>query len=174
MVPAAPEKPLADARRRLQALEFPPKPKKPKPVKIPKRMGRPPIINPHQVIGMKAAGISQTRIAEALDVYPQGISRALNSIPDSREQIAKLRESLKLTKMGHAHRIGDKMWQRLEVEVDSGGAKDVDALARSLLAIEKIEAGVSGEGAASGAPAPNTVDLQLMINTLLESPSPTL
>lgn len=148
-----PTKPLAAASARLKEK-----------TKVPSK------VRPDLAIGLKGAGVPQTKIAEIMGVSSQRLSHVLDNTPDAREEIASIREKLKLMKIARAHQVEGKMWARLEREVDSGEAKDVDAMARSLLASEKIQAGVSGEGAASGAAsmAPSAVDLKILIQNLLD------
>lgn len=143
---------------------------------------RPSKISPDLVVGMKAAGVPLNKIAEALDASTGIITGVLNREPGSREHIAELREKLKGIKMVHAHAVEGRIWERLKKEVGApapddpgkwigGEARDVDAISRSLLAMEKIQAGVSGEGAASGAPpAPTSADLSNLIQILVNAP----
>lgn len=128
-------------------------------------------VSPDLVIGMKAAGISQTKIAQALKVAPSTVVDTLARTPHSYEKVAELREALKGIKMERAHKLEAKLWTRLEAEVDSGDAKSVDAVARALLASEKIQAAASGEAHASGsAPSPPTNhDLQGLIQILIQN-----
>ena len=120
-------------------------------------------------MSLTATGVPQTQIAKALGVTKDTIKHTLSSQPDSRERIALLREKLKDLKMSRAHQVEGKLWDRLESEVDGGDAKSVDAIARSLLASEKIQAAASGEAHASGAvtPPPTNVDLKALIQVLV-------
>jgi len=169
--PLDPLAPLAAARKRLYANAAAKRAPKPDPLpKIPKPRGRKrKDLSPDLVIGMTAAGVPQTRMAEALGVSRDTIKHTLSSQPDSRERIALLREKLKGLKMERAHQVEGKLWSRLEKEVDSGDARDIDATARALLASEKIQAAASGEAHASGpsVPPPTNVDLKVLIQALL-------
>lgn len=162
------ELPLKAASARLLAAEKPPQPDPPK---LPKKLGRRPRkVSPDLVIGMKAAGVPLARIGQALGVTANTVTNTLNREPDARERIATLREALRGIKMEKAHEMEGKMWARLEKEVETGGAKDVDAIARALLASEKIQAAASGEAHASGAapPAlPTNLDLKVLLQTLI-------
>jgi len=127
------------------------------------------------VVGMAAAGVSKTKIARALHVDPNTVSKVLTAVPGSRERIAQLREELKATKLTRAHAVEGKLWDRLEHEVDSGEAKDVDGIARALLASEKIQAAAAGEAHASGSsPEPaSAMDLTVLVQALLSAPGGT-
>jgi hypothetical protein len=118
---------------------------------------------------MKAAGVPTTRVEQALGVTHDTVRHALSLDPNSAEKIASLREKLKGLKMQRAYQIEGKLWDRLETEVDGGEAKSVDAIARSLLASEKIQAAASGEAHASGAQptVPTAPDIKILINALL-------
>ena len=169
--PLDPLKPLAAARKRFYAQAHAARnPPPPPPPKIPQPRGRKHRkVSPDVVIGMSAAGVPQNKIAEVLGVTRDGIKHALSESPDSRERIAVLREKLKDLKMQRAHRVEGKLWDRLETEVDQGDAKSVDAIARSLLASEKIQAAASGEAHASGsvAPPPVAQDIRVLIQALI-------
>lgn len=168
------DRPLLAARKRLQmaAMGKQPPSKPPQIPKIPKPQGRQrKVLSPDLIVGMTAAGVPQTRMAQALGVSQQVIKHTLSLDPDSRDRIALLREKLKDLKMQRAHQIEGKLWDRLETEVDGGDAKSVDAIARSLLASEKIQAAASGEAHASGATAPSVtnLDLKALINVLIDA-----
>jgi hypothetical protein len=127
--------------------------------------------SPDLVMGLAAAGVSKGRIAQALHVHPHTVSRALTAVPGSRERILQLREELKATKLTRAHAIEGRLWDRLELEVDRGEAKDVDAITRSLLASEKIQAAAAGEAHASGSSEPVApMDLTVLVQALLSAP----
>lgn len=168
-LPLSESTPLKAASDRLHRAK---RPMKLPPPNIPVKRGRrPTIVSPDLVIGMKAAGVPQNRMAEALGCTPNTITATLNREPDSRERIADLRDKLKGIKMVKAHQLEGKMWDRLEKEVDTGDAKDVDAMARALLASEKIQAAASGEAHASGAvPPPSNQDLAGLIQVLINAP----
>jgi hypothetical protein len=115
--------------------------------------------------------VSRRRIAQALHVHPQTVNRALTAIPGTRERLLQLREELKGTKLTRAHAIEGRLWDRLELEVDRGEAKDVDAITRSLLASEKIQAAAAGEAHASGSSEPVApMDLTVLVQALLSAP----
>lgn len=159
--PLDPIQPLKAASLRLNP---PPEKAPPK-----EKVKRPPKVDSGIVIGMKAAGVPQTKIAEALNVSALHIGHVLDRTPDSREKIAEIREKLKVLKIEKANRVEGRMWERAEKEVEKGEAKDVDAMFRALLASEKIQAAVAGEGAASGAqgPPPAPMDLKVLIQQLI-------
>ena len=135
------------------------------------------------VVGMAAAGVSKTKIAQALHVTPTTVAAVLTAVPGSRERIAQLREELKATKLTRAHAVEGKLWDRLEHEVGAkgengtwvggGDAKDVDGIARALLASEKIQAAAAGEAHASGSsPEPaSAMDLTVLVQALLSAPT---
>lgn len=171
---AAASKRLHDAQAVQAAAKRPVKPSKDNIPPVPKPRGRTPTkVPPDLVLGLTAAGVSQNKIAKALHANRRSVYEALEKIPNSRERVSELREALKGVKMERAHRVEAKMWQRLEDEVDSGDAKSVDAMARALLASEKIQAAASGEAHASGSAAPPVTnqDLAGLIQILIAAPA---
>ena len=126
-----------------------------------------------RIIGMKAAGVPQTRIAEVMGVGTDTVTHALDRVPDSRTLIAEYRDKLKTLKIQKAHRVEGKLWARLESEVDGGEGKDVDAIMRAIHASEKVQASVAGEGQkveVSGISANPVVDVKVLIAQLLAEP----
>jgi predicted transcriptional regulator len=181
---------LAKARRRLETkvqaarrrqkeykarLKAAQAPKPPPPLVIKTVVKKPRVdqkVSPELVIGMQAAGVNQAEIARALDVTKGAVWQSLQNTPGARERMQELRDKLKHEKLERSHKVSGKVWDRLETEVDDGAAKDVDAITRSLLALEKIEAAASGEAHASGpAPAPVTnLDLKALVQVLIGPP----
>lgn len=149
----APEKPLAAARRRLDGTE---------------RAERKGV-----AIGLAAAGLPQTKIANALGLSKQQLSATL--APD-QETIQQIRDRLKSVKIRHLERITGRLYPRIERDADKGDAKDIDALMRAAHAAEKIEAQISGEGQqvtvrGVQSEAPN-IDLKLLIQNILGNEPP--
>lgn len=174
------DKPLAAARARLEEAARPPKPPKPAPVVkekivyIEKPPPEPPKsrakVDPHLVVGLNAAGVTQTRIAKALGVSHTAVEGALDRLEGSREQIKSLRETLRLDTLKRAHKSHDAIWNRLDRELVKGSAKDVDAMARAAGAVEKIAASASGEGLKvehTGLPPASNTDLKVLIQQFL-------
>ncbi len=130
-------------------------------------------VSPELVIGLQAAGVNQAEIARALGATKGAVWQSMRDTPGARERMQELRDKLKHEKLERSHKVSGKVWDRLETEVDGGAAKDVDAISRSLLALEKIEAAASGEAHASGpAPPPVTnVDLKALVQVLLNGPA---
>lgn len=138
--------------------------------------------HPDLVVGLAAAGVSQSKIAQVLHVNRSNVEKALDRAPGSRERIAQLREELKGIKIARAHAVEGRLWDRLDKEVGekgadgkwtmAGAAKDVDAITRALLASEKIQAAAAGEAHASGAGAepPSPLDLTVLVQALLSAP----
>lgn len=126
--PLDPVRPLAAASQRLR------KPRKD--MKVP----------PEGIIALQALGVNKSRIAAAYGVSHTAVDLALGRDPEAKDKIAALREGLRVQKLKDAHRISPRLWARLDREIDTGDAKDVDALARAVGALEKVEASASGEG----------------------------
>lgn len=131
--PLDPIKPLAAAQARFDAAKREKK----------RRATRP---DPNLVLGMVSAGIPRLKVADVLEVSPNAITRTLQEIPDSEEIITKYRRALKTLKIQKAHAVEGRLWARIEKEIPTGNAKDVDALFRAAAASEKIQASVAGEG----------------------------
>ena len=152
-----PEKPLADARRRLDRAEY-------------AKKHNLPVLDTHPdiVIGMAAAGLPQTRITQALGVPPDVVRGAIESAAGT---IAEIRDRLKTSKIKAMERVESRLWPRFEREADKADAKDIDALSRAALNLEKIQAQVSGEGqqvTVKGLSEAPNVDLKIMIAALLD------
>lgn len=125
---------------------------------------------PEFIAGLSAAGISNRAIERAT-----GVRRAdLDAKTQPYElSIMAVRERLKVHKIQAMERIEQKLYPRLEREMDQGDAKDIDALARSAMNLEKIQSQVSGEGQKvtvenRGEP---TVDLKVLIQNLINDPA---
>jgi hypothetical protein len=164
------EKPLAAARSRLEAARPPKIIYKQKIVRVKaKPRGK---VNPHLVAGLNAAGVTQTRIANALGVTPDAITKSLDRLEGGRDLVKTLRESLKLDTLKRVNKAHDTLWNRFDRELEEGTAKDVDALARAASAIEKVAASAAGEGLKvehSGLPQASAVDLKGLIQVLVQS-----
>lgn len=95
---------------------------------------------------MKVAGYTNKKIAQAIgDVSPQQVTDALQRIPNLYEQLSVYRENLKLRKIKWLFDAEQKLWGRIDEEIPTGTAKDIDALMRAAHAAEKIGASVAGE-----------------------------
>jgi predicted DNA-binding protein YlxM (UPF0122 family) len=139
--------------------------------KIPKRPVRSKV-NAGEVIGLRAMGVPVTTIADTMGVNREAVSRAVQRVPGGFARIAELRDKLKGIKMERAYKQEEKLWDRLEEEVERGEAKDVDAITRALLASEKIQAAAAGEAHASGSESgvPNATELTVLVQALLSAP----
>ncbi len=128
----APEKPLAAARRRFDRAERA------------KKSGLTDLAtHPDVMIGMSAAGMTNTKIAQALGVSQNAVADAISP---AEETIQGIRDRLKMKKIRAMERVEARLWPRLERDADQADAKDVDALARAAHAMEKIQQQISGEG----------------------------
>lgn len=126
-------------------------------------------VNPGVIVGMKAAGLPASQIARATGLS-EGYVSNLASSPQIAEQIAHYREQLRSNKIQWAHKVQGRVQGRFEKELDKGTAKDVDAMARALGALEKIEASVAGEQRPLGSEGDKNpvVELKILINQLLQ------
>lgn len=154
--PPVPEKPLADARRRMDRAKY-------------ARKHKIPILDAHPdiMIGMAAAGLPAAKITRALGV-PTDIVE--NAIERANGTIQEIRDRLKITKIRAMERVESRLWPRFEREADKADAKDIDALARAAMNLEKIQAQVSGEGqqvTVKGLSDAPQVDLKILIQNLL-------
>ena len=149
--PLDPVLPLKAAAERWKAAHIPPQntkgyvtgramPKPPKEVKP-----RNPV-NAGVAIGMRAAGIPNSRIASVFGTGVDAVKNAIARVPNAQGLILEYREALKVLKIQKAHALENKLWNRAELEIDEGEAKGVDAIFRALHASEKIQASASGEG----------------------------
>ena len=76
-------------------------------------------IHPDIVVGMAAAGLSQTKITRALGVPTDVVRRAVERADDT---IATIRERLKTSKIRAMERVESRLWPRLEREADYADA----------------------------------------------------
>jgi hypothetical protein len=150
------EKPLAAASKRLRMAS------EAKRKKLPDQASHPDV-----AIGLAATGLSAPKIAAALG---QSVDIVKAQLTDGRETILAIRDALKLDKMVAMKRVEARMWPRIERDIETANAKDVDALARAAMNLEKMQAQVSGEGAQvtvkNVSDAPN-VDLKILIQQLI-------
>jgi hypothetical protein len=150
------EKPLAAASKRLRMAS------EAKRKKLPDQASHPDV-----AIGLAATGLSAPKIAAALG---QSVDIVKAQLTDGRETILAIRDALKLDKMVAMKRVEARMWPRIERDIETADAKDVDALARAAMNLEKMQAQVSGEGAQvtvkNVSDAPN-VDLKILIQQLI-------
>ena len=122
------------------------------------------------MVGLNAAGVTQTRIAKALGVSSKTIETSLDRLEGSREQIKTLRETLRLDTLKRANKAHDALWNRFDREIVKGTAKDVDAMARAAGAVEKIAASASGETLKvehSGLAPATQIDLKALITQFI-------
>jgi hypothetical protein len=136
-----------------------------------KRLGLPDVAtHPDVVVGLAAAGIPGTKIASAIGLDATTVQK---QIRDARETILAIRDKLKLDKMVAMERVEARLWPRLERDVETADGKEVDALARAAMNLEKMQAQVSGEGqqvtvkSVSDTPA---LDLKILIQQLINEP----
>ena len=119
-------------------------------------------------LGMKAAGLSNKKIAQALELSPMTVPQVLKRIPDVTEQLNVYRDNLRLRKMKSIYDADERLWNRINRDVETADAKDVDALFRAAHASEKMSASLAGEAQKVDVKtdaAPN-VDLKVLIQTL--------
>ena len=154
--PLPAEKPLAAANRRMRRSEKA------------KKLGLTDLAtHPDIMVGMSAAGMSDTKIARALGVSPTVVA---DSLAPAEETIQGIRDRMKFRKIQAMERVEARLWPRLERDMDKGDAKDIDALSRAAHAMEKIQQQVSGEGqqisVRQQSETPN-IDLKLLIQNIL-------
>ena len=99
-----------------------------------------------RALAFLAGGATIRELARAFQVSKGTIER-LTGRPGNREYVAGLREQIKGVVSQSLARIAPKSLTRLEQALDNpqATAKDLDALSRSALNIERIGQGVSGE-----------------------------
>jgi hypothetical protein len=126
-------KPLAEAKKRLT----PPK-KKPKRAKLSDR-------EEGIAIGMRAVGVPQNKVAQALQVSEKNIVNITTRHPELQDKILAIRDSLKMTKMQKALLLEERLWNMVGDKINEGDAKAVDGVMRAIHASEKIQQSVAGE-----------------------------
>lgn len=109
-----------------------------------------------RIVGMAAAGLTQSQIGAILGLAQPVVHHKLNEVPNAREEIRELREQLKLLKIRGLHRATPYLMARLAHEIGTpdpedpdkwkgGQAKDVDAMMRAVQGAERTEGLASGE-----------------------------
>ena len=121
------------------------------------------------VAGMSAAGISNINIARAVGL--PGETAVSSRVLPIEETVLAVRERLKAHKIRAMERIESRLYPRIEREADSASAKDLDAMTRAAMNLEKIQQTASGEGQQLTVKneTPN-VDLKILIANLLNEP----
>jgi hypothetical protein len=121
------------------------------------------------VAGMSAAGISNINIARAVGL--PGETAVSSRVLPIEETVLAVRERLKAHKIRAMERIESRLYPRIEREADTASAKDLDAMTRAAMNLEKIQQTASGEGTqvTVNQSAPN-VDLKVLIANLLNEP----
>lgn len=120
-------------------------------------------------LGMSAVGLPQNKIAQALMVPKHTVVEQIQAIPDYRQTILRIRETLKLTKIQKALFLEEKLWNLADHLIDAKDAKGVDGTLRALHASEKIQQAVAGEGTKVDLTMnqPPIVDLKILLQTIL-------
>jgi hypothetical protein len=93
---------------------------------------------------LHAFGLSQERIAQALDVSKSYVQTILRR-PDVGELATSYRQAIIVQQMAHVVSLNDKAWTAADAALSAGDTRGFDAVTRGLAAMEKIAASASGE-----------------------------
>ncbi len=102
----------------------------------------PPLIE-GKIIAALASGLIAKEVAQAVGVHPKTVYRLARKQENAR-LLSELRSELRARTMQHVARTQPKLLNRLEQEVEQGEARDLDALSRAALNLEKVSASVAG------------------------------
>src|SRR5690349_2886376 len=103
-----------------------------------------PAVQAH-VLSLMGAGLTAVEVAKVTGLHPQTVRKFVKSDPKHAEVIIRVRETTKIASSEALQRLNPKLWDRLDGALKDGAAKDVDALSRAALNLEKVGASVSGE-----------------------------
>lgn len=118
-----------------------------------------------QALAMLASGATISAVADTIGVSRKSLTRWLNKSERANWRLVTALRSAQKVMVAKAiqQRITGKALKRLDESLDSGDAKEVDALSRSLLNIEKVAASVAGENAKGGTGGGGSVTLKVLM-----------
>jgi hypothetical protein len=118
---------------------------KPEKVAVPGKQGFPyPEAIKLKAMALVGAGYTKKSIAEFLGISTDAIL-AWQKDEEYNHVVTTVRQAMKKNTIERAEKLNPKLLDRLEKTIDKGDAKDVDALARAAVALEKVAASASGE-----------------------------
>jgi hypothetical protein len=94
---------------------------------------------------MLGAGLTQSDVSRALDIPQSTISTWLRD-EATAQLVNNIRQSIRAKHVQTVHDAADMLKQRIQQSLVDGTSKDVDALTRAQLNLEKVAASASGEG----------------------------
>jgi hypothetical protein len=97
-----------------------------------------------KIVAAVASGLTYRQTASALGVSKSSIERVMKK-QHNRELLLSIRADIRAITIEHIEHIQPKLLDRLEQEVETGNPRDIDAVSRAVLNMEKIAASASGE-----------------------------